>query len=55
MKIHLWYNDHLKQWRWTLTASSSEEVQVQESGNREDLRLAMNDVANTVEYLLQQG
>ena len=55
MQIHLWHNPHLNQWRWTLTGSPSEDYIVQESGNREDLRAAMNDVANTVEYLLQQG
>lgn len=55
MKIHLWFNEHLNQWRWTLSASNPNEGEIQESGNREDLRLAMNDVANTVEYLLRQG
>ncbi len=39
------------QWRWTLTEDSRPIVK-QESGQRPDLRLAMNDVANTVEYLL---
>ena len=40
----------MEEWRWTLT--SDEDVSLQESGNREKLRDAMNDVANTVEYLL---
>ena len=39
------------QWRWTLCENSRPIVK-QESGQREDLRGAMNDIANTVEYLL---
>ena len=52
MKINLWYCDTMKQWRWTLTDSHRPIVK-QESGQREDLRDAMNDVANTVEYLMR--
>ncbi len=37
------------EWRWTLTDTS---VLEQHSGNREKLRDAMNDVATTVEYIL---
>jgi hypothetical protein len=51
MKINLWYCKDMGQWRWTLTEDSRPIVK-QESGQRPDLRLAMNDVANTVEYLL---
>ena len=43
----------MKQWRWTLIDSHLPIVK-QESGQRENLRDAMNDVANTVEYLMQQ-
>jgi len=50
MQINLWYSEHSQEWRWTLT--SSEDISIQESGGQEDLRDAMNDVANTVEYLL---
>ena len=39
----------MKEWRWTLTETGLLE---QHSGNREQLRDAMNDVANTVEYIL---
>jgi hypothetical protein len=52
MKINLWYCDGMKQWRWTLT-DSSRPVRRQESGQRPFLRDAMNDVANTVEYMLE--
>jgi len=52
MKINLWYCDGMKQWRWTLT-DSSRPISKQESGQRPFLRDAMNDVANTVEYMLE--
>ena len=52
MKINLWYCSNMKQWRWTLT-DSSRPICRQESGQRPFLRDAMNDVANTVEYMLE--
>lgn len=51
MKINLWYSQHKKQWRWTLC--DDKDVMRQESGQRIYLRDAMEDVANTVEYMLQ--
>jgi hypothetical protein len=53
MKINLWYSENMKQWRWTLTDDSEPSVK-QESGSQPFLRDAMNDVANTVEYLMSQ-
>jgi hypothetical protein len=41
----------MKQWRWTLVDDYRPIVK-QESGQRPDLRDAMNDIANTVEYLI---
>ena len=52
MKINLWYCVDMNQWRWTLV-DDRRPVCRQESGQREDLRLAMEDVAKTVEYMLQ--
>ncbi len=52
MKINLWYCEGMKQWRWILTDDHRPIVR-QESGQRPDLRDAMNDVANTVEYMLE--
>lgn len=52
MKINLWYCTTMQQWRWTLVDHRRPIVH-QESGQREDLRLAMEDVAKTVEYILQ--
>jgi hypothetical protein len=53
MKINLWFCKDMNQWRWTLVEDSRTIVK-QESGQRENLRDAMNDVANTVEYLMNQ-
>ena len=54
MKINLWYCTDMTLWRWTLTDHDRPIVR-QESGQRPDLRDAMNDVANTVEYLLDNA
>lgn len=51
MKINLWYSKGMSQWRWTLTTEEDELHLTMESGQRPILRDAMNDVANTVEYL----
>ena len=51
MKINLWYSQSQRQWRWSLCDDS--DVMRQESGQRPFLRDAMNDVADTVEYMLQ--
>jgi hypothetical protein len=52
MNIKLWWCDSMHQWRWTLTDSSRPIIK-QESGQRPDLRDAMQDIANTVEYMLE--
>ena len=52
MKINLWYCTHMQQWRWTLT-DNRRPVCRMESGQQPFLRDAMNDVANTVEYMLE--
>ena len=54
MQINLWYCEDMEQWRWTLSGAEDEKTLWQESGQRPDLRAAMNDVAVTVEYLLQE-
>jgi|TARA_S200002703_G_scaffold7178_1_gene7568 hypothetical protein len=50
MKINLWYSEEMKQWRWTLT--DHKDPMLMEAGQQPFLRDAMNDVANTVEYIL---
>ena len=52
MDIKLWYSKDLKRWRWSLIAPTPGN---QESGQQFDLREAMSDVANTVEYLIKDG
>ena len=54
MKINLWYCKEMGQWRWTLTDDHLPIIKM-ESGQRENLRDAMNDIANTVEYMLSQS
>ena len=49
MDIKLWYSKDLRRWRWSLIDPVTKR---QESGQQFDLRDAMNDVANTVEYLI---
>ena len=44
----------MQQWRWTLT-DDSRPILKQESGQRPFLRDAMNDVANTVEYMMKSS
>lgn len=51
MKINLWFSEHNKQWRWTLCDEQSDPYKM-ESGQQSELRVAMSDIANTVEYLL---
>ena len=50
MNVNLWYCEDLQQWRWTLT--DRKKPFLQESGQRPNLKDAMVDVANTVEYTL---
>ncbi len=50
MIINLWYNADMKQWRWTLTDRNLN----MEAGQQSELRDALNDVANSVEYLINK-
>ena len=49
MDIKLWYSKSMKQWRWTLLDTVTRK---QESGQRYDLRQAMNDIATTIENMV---
>ena len=42
----------MNKWRWTLTDPVTFDM---ESGQQEDLRMAMTDIANTVEYLISNN
>ena len=52
MDIKLWYSKHMKLWRWSLIDPVSVK---QESGQQWDLQDAMQDVANTVDHLIDVG
>ena len=54
MKINLWYSKGVSEWRWTLCEEFRNGVTKieQYSGTQKELRIAMDDVANTVEYIL---
>jgi hypothetical protein len=52
MKINLWWCDAMQQWRWTLTDNHRPMIK-QESGQNPDLRDAMSDITNIVEYILR--
>tara|TARA_B110000003_G_C16355000_1_gene420317 strand:+ start:350 stop:535 length:186 start_codon:yes stop_codon:yes gene_type:complete len=54
MKINLWYSKGMHQWRWTLCEEFKNGVTKMEqySGTQKELRIAMDDVANTVEHIL---
>lgn len=41
----------MDEWRWTLT--DPRQNMDQHSGGQKELRVAMNDIANTVEYMLE--
>jgi hypothetical protein len=50
MIINLWHNQEMDQWRWTLTDPQTMD---QHAGSQKSLREAMNDVANTVEFIIK--
>ena len=54
MKINLWHCKDMGQWRWSLTDDSRPIIK-QESGQQSDLRNAMSDIANTVEYMMDNS
>ena len=51
MNIKLWYSKSMGQWRWSLT----DEFMDMASGQQPDLHDAMNDIANTVEHMLESS
>ena len=50
MEIKIWYSQSMKQWRWTLLDITTRR---QESGQQYGLRQATNDIATTIEYLIE--
>ena len=56
MRINLWYSKSVEQWRWTLSEEfeNGKPILEQHAGQQPELRDAMEDVANTVEYLIDK-
>lgn len=53
MKINLWWCESMKQWRWTLV-KTDRPILKQESGQNENLKNAMQDIAATVESMMNE-
>lgn len=53
MKINLWYCKDMNQWRWTLTDDHRPIIR-QESGQKDNLKDAMEDIAITVENFMNR-
>ena len=51
MEIKVWYSIGIKQWRWSLIDI---ETRRQESGQQYHIRDAMNDIATTIEYMVEK-
>ena len=52
MEIKVWYSKGMKQWRWALLDIESRR---QETGQQYHIRDAMNDIATTIEYMVDKG
>ena len=52
MEIKVWYSKGMKQWRWSLLDIESRR---QETGQQYHIRDAMNDIATTIEYMVDKG
>ena len=51
MDIKLWYSKDMKKWRWTFVDPVSGH---HESGQQFHIRDAMNDIANTIEHMVEK-
>lgn len=51
MRIQLWYCVDMEKWRWSMTDEKNSSIQ--ETGQQRNIHDAMNDIANTVEYVLE--
>ena len=51
MEIKVWYSNEMRQWRWTLLDIDTRR---QESGQQYHIRDAMNDIATTIEYMVEK-
>ena len=51
MEIKVWYSKGMKQWRWSLLDIESRR---QETCQQYHIRDAMNDIATTIEYMVEK-
>ena len=51
MEIKVWYSKGMKQWRWSLLDIESRR---EETGQQYHIRDAMNDIATTIEYMVDK-
>ena len=52
MKVNLWYNEEVNRWRWTLVGGVDERRM--ESGDAEELDVALSDVQRTIEWMIEE-
>ena len=55
MRVQIWHSPQVNKWRWSLYTRhyAPDGKYHQESGSADEVRDAMNDVANTIEHLLE--
>ena len=55
MRVQIWHSPQLNEWRWSLYTKrySPKGACHQETGSRREIREAMNDVATTIEHLIE--
>ncbi len=51
MDVKIWYSKDMRQWRWSMIDPVSHK---QESGQQFHIRDAMNDIATTIEYMVER-
>ncbi len=56
MRVQIWHSPGMNEWRWSLYTRryAPKGDYHQETGSRKEIRDAMNDVATTIEHLLEQ-
>ena len=55
MRVQIWHSPQVNKWRWALYTRhyAPDGKYHQESGSTDEVRDAMNDVANTIEHLIE--
>ena len=55
MRVQIWHSPQLNEWRWSLYTKTyaPKGDSLQQTGSRKEIREAMNDVAATIEHLIE--